>query len=82
MAAGFLLVCAPPPATPAPAGGGPPAAPPPPGRPRPAPPPGPPVPAPAVDAATIAELNAQIEAIRDALDRIQQQVEGLPRPGG
>ncbi|WP_370010184.1 UPF0182 family protein [Nocardia cyriacigeorgica] len=63
--------------------GGGPGAPPPPGRPRPAPPSGPvPPQIQGVDEATIAELNAQIDAIRDALDRIQQQVEGLPRPGG
>ncbi|WP_063129642.1 UPF0182 family protein [Nocardia fusca] len=59
--------------------GGSPAAPPP-GRPPPAPPvPGTPLPEqapPPLDEATIAELNAQIEAIRDALDRIQQQLNG------
>jgi hypothetical protein len=31
---------------------------------------------PPLDEATIAELNAQIEAIRDTLDRIQQQLNG------
>ncbi|MFD4405443.1 UPF0182 family protein [Nocardia sp. NPDC058499] len=59
--------------------GGSPAAPPPPGRPPSAPPPPPEQAPPPLDEATITELNAQIEAIRDALDRIQQQLNG---PGG
>ncbi|MGI5216699.1 UPF0182 family protein [Nocardia sp. CA-290969] len=63
--------------------GGGPGAPPPPGRPPPGPPaqqaPPPDQAPPPLDEATIAELNAQIAAIRAALDRIQQQ---LNRPGG
>ncbi|WP_330253569.1 UPF0182 family protein [Nocardia sp. NBC_00565] len=62
--------------------GGGPAAPPPPGQqpasPPPAPPPG--ESPQAVDQAKIAELNAQIEAIRAALDRLQQQLNDLERP--
>lgn len=62
--------------------GGGPAVPPPPGQQPASPPPAPP-PAEspqAVDQAKIAELNAQIEAIRAALDRLQQQLKDLERP--
>ncbi|WP_459549608.1 UPF0182 family protein [Nocardia sp. X0981] len=61
--------------------GGSPAAPPPPGRPLPGPPPPEQAPPP-LDEATIAELNAQIAAIRAALDRMQQQLNGAEGPGG
>jgi hypothetical protein len=64
---------------PATAPGGSPAAPPPPGRPPVPPPQQAPLP---VDEATIAELNAQIEAIRTAPERIQQHLNGLEPPGG
>ncbi|MFR9752509.1 UPF0182 family protein [Nocardia sp. 004] len=65
-----------------PPGGGP-AAPPPPGKQPVSPAPTAPGPAEspsAVDQATIDELNAQIDAIRAALDKIQQQVNGLDGP--
>ncbi|MGQ4599744.1 UPF0182 family protein [Nocardia sp. R6R-6] len=63
--------------------GGGPGAPPPPGQ-QPLPPPvaaPPAVAPPAVDQARIAELNAQIDAIRAALDRLQQQLADLERSG-
>ncbi|MFE7799276.1 UPF0182 family protein [Nocardia sp. NPDC057440] len=54
---------------------------PPPGR-QPVSPPPPPAPSPqAVDQAKIAELNAQIDAIRAALERLQQELNDLERPG-
>ncbi|MEV0336485.1 UPF0182 family protein [Nocardia sp. NPDC050717] len=61
--------------------GGGPGAPPPPGRPLPAPgeQPGPPVP-PLVDDAAIARLQAELEAARAALERLQQQLDGLRPP--
>ncbi|SNY77253.1 hypothetical protein SAMN04244553_0959 [Nocardia amikacinitolerans] len=63
--------------------GGGPAAPPPPGQqPLPAPPPQAQAQAPPpVDQAKIAELNAQIDAMREALDRLQQQLNELGIPG-
>ncbi|WP_028479876.1 UPF0182 family protein [Nocardia sp. CNY236] len=64
-----------------PPGGGP-GAPPPPGqRPPPGTPSAPSDSAPVVDSATIAELNAQIDAIRSALDRIQERVNDLDHGG-
>ncbi|NNH70556.1 COG1615 family transporter [Nocardia uniformis] len=64
--------------------GGSPAAPPPPGQPPPGQQPVPPPTQspPAVDHTKIAELNAQIETIRAALERLQQQLNDLDRPGG
>ncbi|MEU4345060.1 UPF0182 family protein [Nocardia sp. NPDC023852] len=64
--------------------GGGPAAPPPPGQQSVSPAPAAPPPAeslPGVDQAKIAELNAQMNAIRAALDRLQQQLNDLNRPG-
>ncbi|MGK8558089.1 UPF0182 family protein [Nocardia gipuzkoensis] len=61
-----------------------PSAPPSPGQQPPSPPPAalPPAQSPsAVDQAKIAELNAQIDAIRAALDRLQQQLKDLERSG-
>ncbi|MFD0363050.1 UPF0182 family protein [Nocardia sp. GCM10030253] len=60
--------------------GGGPAAPPPPDQ-HPVPPPLPAESPPTVDQAKIAELNAQIDAIRAALERLQQQLKDLERPG-
>jgi uncharacterized membrane protein (UPF0182 family) len=64
-------------------GGGPAALPPPGQQPASSSPPPAPPPAEspqAVDQAKIAELNAQIEAVRAALDRLQQQLNDLERP--
>ncbi|MEV6325820.1 UPF0182 family protein [Nocardia sp. NPDC051787] len=61
-----------------------PSAPPAPGQQPPSPPPAALPPAqspPSVDQAKIAELNAQIDAIRAALDRLQQELEDLERSG-
>lgn len=54
---------------------------PPPGRQPASPPPPPAESPPAVDQAKIAELNAQIDAIRAALERLQQELNDLERPG-
>ncbi|MEV6386718.1 UPF0182 family protein [Nocardia xishanensis] len=64
--------------------GGGPGAPLPPGQhpsPAPSPAPAPPQGTPPVDQAKIAELNAQIDAMREALNRLQQQLNELGIPG-
>ncbi|WP_327094408.1 UPF0182 family protein [Nocardia vinacea] len=61
--------------------GGSPAAPPPQSEPPPVPIPVPPATTPPLDQAKIDELNAQIEAVREALERLQNQVDQLGRPG-
>ncbi|WP_431952084.1 UPF0182 family protein [Nocardia lijiangensis] len=64
-----------------PPGGGPGAPPPPSQQPPPAAAAPPPQSPPPVDPAKLAELNAQIEAMREALERLQQQLNELGIPG-